>query len=197
MTDTPVPFGYNMGWFAVRSEDTDAVVTALKLSRLRKVGWGDGIEAIYEEEAENVLFVGPPVNGWTLVVGRWTMGSGDEGSVRSIERLVTALSSRFGEAQAFATYRVIEYHHWMLAQRGSLVRSFAYLGESGEVLASVGEPTPAERRLTWSSLPQNEWMPDEEDVFKVAGQWSIDPIGLDSQVGPAARGALATAAPLG
>jgi hypothetical protein len=52
------------------------------------------------------VFVTPPVRGWTLVVGWWAMGQGDRASLENIVRTVEELSSTFGEAQGFASYRV-------------------------------------------------------------------------------------------
>ncbi len=131
------------------------------------------------------------------------MRTGDEQGVREVERLIARISAEFGEVQAFATHRVVEYHHWMLARNGALVRSLAYIGESGEVLADSGEPTPVEIGFDWYPLrrddsdldeeePEDEgtW-PDEEAVMKVAGEWSINPQLLETFPPAASRGVLA------
>jgi hypothetical protein len=74
-------------------------------------------------------------------------GRRDRQSIESLEKQLADLSSTFGEAHAYATHRVIEYHHWMLARNGILLRSFAYLGETGEVLSNTGPVTVTELKL--------------------------------------------------
>jgi hypothetical protein len=209
--NTPVSFGYKMGWLTIRSTDRDAVVQALRLVDSREVTWKTGIEAVYRDFCKlfgrfSTVFVSPPVNGWTFVVGDWTMGTGEEQGVRAIQQIVSQVSAEFGEAQAFATYRVMEYHHWMLARDGRLLRSFAYLGESGEVLADSGEPTPVELSFRWYPFSQDDngegdeeqdteedLFPDEEAVMKVAGAWSINPQVLETLPVSSLRGVLARA----
>jgi hypothetical protein len=171
----PVSFGYKMGWFAIRSTDIREVVKTLKLTDLRDVSLAEGIDVIYREPSDECVFVTPPIKGWTLVVGFWAMGNGDTNGVRAIEKYITKLSSVFEEVQAFATHRIVEYHHWMLARKGGLIRSFAYLGERGEILSNVGDITSAEKSFKWHLLEKFTWLPSEEDVMKVAGQWSLNP----------------------
>jgi hypothetical protein len=96
----------------------------------------------------------------------------------------------FEEAHAYATHRVIEYHHWMVAKEGRLLRRFVYLGESGEVLANEGALTAAERKLRFFDLPQERWQPNETDVMTIASACSFDLTRLSSQSGPAKLGVL-------
>jgi hypothetical protein len=171
----PVSFGYKMGWFAIRSTNIKDVVKTLKLADLRDASWEEGIDIVYRESSDEHVFVTPPIKGWTLVVGFWAMGNGDTNGVRAIEKYITKLSSTCEEVQAFATHRIVEYHHWMLARKEVLIRSFAYLGERGEILSNVGDITSAEKSFKWHLLKKFKWLPGEEDVMKVAGQWSLNP----------------------
>jgi hypothetical protein len=75
-------------------------------------------------------------------------------AVEAISKDIVTLSATFGEAQGFASHRVIEYHHWMLARNGRLVRCFAYIGETGELLANNGSLTDAEHKLRLFGQPQ-------------------------------------------
>ena len=115
----------------------------------------------------------------------------DHGSVEAVTKIVADLSSRFGEAHGYATHRVVEYHHWIVAKRGQVIRSFAYLGERDEVLSNLGTPTEAEKRLRFGAQPPEEWRPSEQDVMAVASAWSFDPTQLNSASGPAANGIVA------
>ena len=105
----------------------------------------------------------------------------DNSSLDTVSRDVANLSSAFGEAQAFATHRVIEYHHWMLAKSGHLIRCFAYIGETGRLLANTGTLTDAESKIKLFKLPQERWQPNESDVMAVAADWSFDPTQLTSK----------------
>lgn len=200
--DVPVAFGYKMGWLAIRSTDWDPIIDALGLSGAREASWEEGIETVYED-GDKYLFLTPPIDGWTLVVGNWTGGAGGQG-IEGAEALICKLSARFGEAQAFSTHRVVEYHHWMLARDGKLLRSFAYLGDSGEVLSDKGEPTPVEKSLNinldipadydpFSGEADKYNIPNERSVMTVAGAWSINPSVLDERTGLLGPGILATA----
>ena len=187
----PVPFGYKMGWLAVKQAKSVDVASFLKIKNLRSASWVDGVEAAYNSGAD-VVFVTPQVNGWVLVVSLWAMGAGDRRSAEAIGQLLGQLSSKFGEAQGFATHRVIEYHHWMLATNGHLQRSFAYIGESGEVLVNSGALTDSERKLRFISKPAEQWNPTEEDVMTVATGWSIAPTSLTTKTGTSELGLIGT-----
>lgn len=58
-----------------------------------------------------LTFVTPPVNGWVCVVGEPTMHRNGNPSIEAISKTIANLSDTFREAQAFASYRAIEYHH--------------------------------------------------------------------------------------
>src|SRR5262245_13351295 len=60
--DSPVPFGYKCAWLAIKTDDPQAVVEALGLKNVRKIGWEKGIAAAYGGE----VFVTPPIKGWVL-----------------------------------------------------------------------------------------------------------------------------------
>ena len=198
----PEPFGFKMGWITVRSTDIRAVAETLPIRSQSPANWHDGIEAAYNGGS---VFITPPVNGWISIVGDWAMGTGERRSVLSVSapsgisrhsvekiaQIVADLSSRFGEAHGYATHRVTEYHHWILAKQGRVVRCFGYIGESGEILCQTGAVTDAEKKLQYASEPPDQWLPDEQDVMTVASGWSFDPTKLSAASGPAATGIIA------
>jgi hypothetical protein len=123
----PQNFGYKNAWIAVRSEDSRVVAEALGLTGVKAATWQQGVE----EEAyavEGIVFVTPPLQGWVLAAGV-SLFSPDDVSPY-VRPLIERLSSQFGEAQYFATHRVVEFHVWASASSGRLSRGFAYLGES-------------------------------------------------------------------
>lgn len=176
--EIPIPFGYKMGWLAVRSQEPQAVAAHLGARGVHRATWEEGTEAIYREDDR--LFITPAMNGWVLAAGLWVTHGGDESDSNRILALLTDLSTVFGEAQAFGTHRVVELHYWMRARQGQVERAFVYVGEAGEVLLDEGAPTAEE--LGRFEGDAADWVPEETDVTTIASEWSLDPTSLGSDL---------------
>jgi hypothetical protein len=209
-------FGPKQAWLAVRDGDPELTMAVLGLRDLGPVAWRTGIDLVHLRDDRVILT--PPLPGadgssWLLVVGRWLAKS-----TVDTEGLSEILGT---DVQYFATHRVTEWHRWQRSRDGRLVRSFEYLGESGEVLDWRGDPDPAERTVglpatfepasgsadaeAGDEAPRNILVESDEeldgmavivgedDVFFVAGAWSVDPTTLD---GRPAEGPLRAAAAL-
>ena len=176
------PFGYKTAWLAVLDRSQAQVAEALGLNGGRNVSGGEAAEAFDE------VGLLPPVPG---VDGRWTLAVSSDLADISATRLAS-LSALLGtRVQAFASHRVVEAHRWLLADRGRLLRHVEVVGESGELVAWAGMPTPTETGL---GLPALEEITDEEarsqvvldvneeTVMAVARGWSIDPTTLSGEV---------------
>jgi len=171
--DSPIPFGYKCAWLAIKTDDSQDVVQALGLLNVRKCGWQKGIEAAYNGE----VFVSPPIKGWVLAVSFSLPEILDKTRPDQLSPLVKTLGKKFAEFQYFGTHRVVEYHGWLRATKGEIVRRYAYLGERGETLCDEGKRSDEETQL---GLIFNESrLPGEECVMQLAGAWSIDPTRLD------------------
>ena len=181
--DKPVAFGYKCIWFAVKTTDQKGVAEIIGLKNVVASNWEHGIKKAYEAS----VFITPPVEGWTLVVG-WGLPSGDSvESLEEVKALANKLSRKYGEAQFFGTHRVVEYHCWLKSINGKTERLYSYLGESGENIAVEGEPTAFEDQYnfinTLSAEAQNKSYfdredldhPNEELIMEIAGAWSINP----------------------
>jgi hypothetical protein len=183
-------FGYKTGWLAVRRGDIQRVASVLGGSITGSVAWEEGTATSYREPS--TVAVTPPLRGvddtdWLLVTGGWIASEA--------ERLdVGALSLALGdEVQLFASHRVVEWHRWDRGRGGITVRSFEYVGETGQVQRWVGVPDavevglglPANFDVTRDHLSdfygEDDDMSDEEDVMRVAATWSIDPTSLEGQ----------------
>jgi hypothetical protein len=70
---------------------------------------------------------------------------------------------------------------------GDLVRTFGYVGQTGDVTSWHGDPDPAERS---AGLPatfadeESTVLVSEQDVLRVADGWSLDPSRLDGRPAP-------------
>ena len=192
--DYPLPFGYKCQWLAFKTQDPQVVVTALKLQRVRPVNWETGISGAYSKK----IFVTPSLGEWVLAIGRTLPDLGDEKHPDRMVPLLIELSKVFEEVQFYSTHRVVEYHAWVKARGGEIIRAFAYLGESGTTLWDRGDKTPEEIELdlnyTDETSPEAQeesfWeredlrFPNEEDVIDIAGRWSIDPLFESDQFQP-------------
>lgn len=186
--DLPIGFGYKIMWIAVKTEMKEKVGEIIGLKKLQPSTWKNGIDKAYKDS----VFITPPVNGWTLAVGM-KLPSGD--SIESIDKvklLLKKLSLEFGEAQFFCTHRVVEYHCWIKSTKGNIIRTYSYLGESGENILIDGTPTAIEKKykLVNTFSPEAEKKdyfeqedlvyPDEELVMTIAEDWSINPTLIDN-----------------
>jgi hypothetical protein len=208
-----VGFGFKQAWLAIRVSSPAAgtagtgdaagtadaaaaagsadpsvgeVLSALGARDLGEVDWAQGIDLAYL--TDDRLAVTPPLVGvggstWILVAGRAFFGEAAAPDV-------AALSGRLGtEVQFFATHRVVEAHFWERAADGSLVRSFRYVGETGEVRSWYGKPDatelaiglPPDYALDAEPDDQVNILVDELDVLSVAAAWSLDPSQLDGR----------------
>jgi hypothetical protein len=178
-----VGFGYKQAWLAVRDGDPARTVSALGLRDLGPVSWRSGVDLAYLTDDRLVLT--PPLPGayghrWLLVVGRWLLRTGTSVDVADLSAVLGT------EVQMFATHRVVELHHWERAVDGALVRAFEYVGESGKVTRWEGVPDETERSFGLPAEPDPEVdvLVGEEDVRRVAGAWSVDPVTLDGRPAP-------------
>jgi hypothetical protein len=187
--DLPVSFGYKCMWYAVKTEDKWKLAEGLGLKNLSDCNWKTGIDKAYKGS----VFITPVVQGWTLACGLVLSPAEGKDGISEVKDVLVRLSREFGEAQYFCTHRITEYHCWMKAIHGEVIRVYAYLGESGENIAVEGEPTEFEKTLSLANTFSEEtngddyfereditW-PYEQLVMEVAAHWSIDPSVLEDK----------------
>jgi hypothetical protein len=182
-----VGFGGKQAWLAVRTDGQsvtpEALLTALGLRDLGTVPWRDGMDLAHL--TDDRIAITPPLPGardtsWVLATGRWLIRPDTSVDVIGLSATLET------EVQFFATHRVTELHRWQRAARGELIRAFGYVGQTGEVTSWHGDPDPAERE---AGLPgeldeETTVLVGEQDVFTVAGAWSIDPTTLSGHPAP-------------
>jgi hypothetical protein len=186
--DRPCPFGYSMAWFAVRTRDTAAVVGVLGLSATQPSNWQSGIGIVYDHNVGAAhVFVSPPVNGWTFVVGLPLPHPVGPAFNDKFTPLLSQLSARFIEVHYYAAYPTIDFFAWARVIDGKILRAFA-IGDEGPVL-TIGKTTSEERRLGLKLFELRGVKgrkgdaggaillhPTEAHVMRLASRWSIDPV---------------------
>lgn len=187
-------FGYKNAWLAVKSSDSERVARALGLADTSPADWTTGVAVAYEWPG-TVVFVSPPVDGWTLCVGTALFPYADRRPPQFGDLAVRLSSTLKTEVQFFATHRVVEAHAWARATPQGLARAYLYVGESGETVLNLGAPAAEEQALGFAFFdersPEAEtegyWerhdlcYPREEHVMKLAGKWSVDPSALEER----------------
>jgi hypothetical protein len=189
--DHPAGFGYRMAWLAVRTRDTEAVLDELGLIGAERCNWRSGIGSVYDTElGDDRIFVSPPVNGWTFVVGLALPHPVGRVFADKCMPLLMRLGKRFVEVQYFFAYPPIDVFAWARLLEGRVVRAFA-ITDSG-VVWNKGRSTKEERALGLKLFDfrgvrgrrgdaggEMILYPTEEHVLRLAERWSLDPTRLD------------------
>lgn len=198
--DVPKPFGHEMAWLAIRSTDTSRVAEILSLCDGVKANWNCGIGTVYDKTlgAEH-LFLSPPVNGWTFLIGLSLPHPVGPGFVDKLTPLMLRLGESFEDVQYFLAYSLIDFFAWGRVRNGRFVRGFAVSDEG--IIWNRGRPTPEERALglrlfEFRGVRERRGdagreivlYPTEEHVLQIARGWGIDPMTLGQRQGEPGNG---------
>jgi hypothetical protein len=161
----------DLDWIAVKSSDINAVAETLGLESCQQGSFED-----LDESTNTFVFPAQSKSGWVIVIHEWEPRGSSEEYLDSIEQVLIPLSQRFGNAQSFASYENhIGYVHWVAAQNGELIRSFARASETS-LSRDFGEMTEDEQFINWEDEEQSLGI---REVIKIAKQWSVEPIYAD------------------
>ena len=153
--------------------------------------WNSGIGTIYDDRlSDSYVFVSPPVKGWTFVGGVPLPHPIGPSFTDKLTPLLLALSLRFGEVQYFAAFPIIDFFGWARVHKGRVIRAFI-IGDDG-VIWDRGRLTVEEKALglKWFDLRGIKGRkgdaggaivlyPTEEQVLRMAGAWSCNPLQFD------------------
>jgi hypothetical protein len=175
--DVPGPFGFKVSWFAVKASDAASVLDALEFGEVTPANWASGLAAAYgnPQSSDCWVFVSPPVGDWVLTVGSSlpcpvTIEGQYNETGRKFDILFSRLMQRFDDVQFFGSHRVYDLATWARALNGKPMRSFAWLGSDGAVLANNGEQTPEEARLGFANLTGLSPSDAADRIFQLVGE---------------------------
>lgn len=188
--DPPAAFGYRMSWIAIRSSDTARVAEVLEIEAVKAANWRTEIGTVYDERVgQGRVYLTPPVNGWTFVVGMALPQPLGGGFADKCTPMLLDLSGSFPDAQYYVCFPALDLFAWARVVDGKLVRAFA-IGDEG-VIWNKGRPTKEERGLGLrvgevrgmkgrkSDVgPPIPIYPTEAQVMHLASCWSLDPTSL-------------------
>jgi hypothetical protein len=182
--DTPVAFGYETAWIAIRTRETGRVVELLGLEAPGPASWETGIAAIYDAHlAARHVFVSPPVAGWTFVAGLALPHPIGSRFADRCTPLLAALGRELLEVQYFFTCPDLDFYAWARVADGKLTRAFGW-GDEG-VIWNSGAVTREEKAIGLrfagasggpDAIPLEP--PTEDHVIALAGHWGLDPTTL-------------------
>ncbi|MEN1679780.1 MAG: hypothetical protein AAGJ46_09305 [Planctomycetota bacterium] len=179
--DSPVSFGHEMAWLAVKAGEHSTVVDALPINEVHVANWRTGLEAI----SRGHTYVTPVLDGWVLVASKNLPRHEESGE----NPLVLELARRFEEVQFFASH---EEHDclflWSRFRGGEEERTFIFsIEQAAGVACERGRPSAEEVELGLTSFDYKN-RPELSDVQRLASKWSIAPqslgdLGLPEGVG--------------
>lgn len=168
-------------WLAIKSRSLKAVQSALGMHNVKRCSWLDGLLG------DEKLFVAPPINGWIIVIGSGLPDPSDD--VDACFRFLVGISRKLGQVQFFSASRVLQHHAWVMADRGRVVRAYAW---AGHTLWKQGKRTSAEKDLSLRCFDYTETAEptaagaaeapalNVDKVPLLAARWSLDPARIDS-----------------
>jgi hypothetical protein len=166
-------------WLAVRSVSTEAVKTALGLSRASPCSWLEGLAGSHE------FFISSRVHGgWVVVTGLGLPNPSDD--VDATFLFLTGLSRKLGHVQYFYAERFSRHHAWARLDDGCVTRGYAWTGEAVWNQGSKSLPETAAGLKTFDYGEPGGTILDAETNFEkvpqLAARWSLDPaeVKLDS-----------------
>ena len=203
--DRPKAFGYRMAWLAIRTRDTGRVIESLGLTDTFSANWNNGIGTVYAEDCDDAtIFVSPPVNGWTFVVGLALPQPLGKSFVDKTTPLLLDLGNRFIEVQYYLAYPDLDAFAWVRVIDGRLARAYA-INDVG-VIWNKGRQTKDEKTLGTKLYEMRGVMkkagdaagelvlyPTEQHIMKLAAKWSLDPTEIENLVALPGLGTLGKA----
>lgn len=221
--DYPRNFGRKTSWFAVKTNDLQAVIRNLRLGDVSSANWETGFYFGRNSEQKNWVFLGPPIKGWVIIHVHLNFLEDEDLVIKTL----ISMSEEFGECQYFASYRVTGHASWWIALNGELVRGFTSrcdyktnIGKTSVAELEIGLPNISgysveDLNLLLEDVEVVDWdegvepplehlyyqhghylkrlIEDEEDVFRIAEKWSLNPetiskvIGLEAATGYVGR----------
>jgi hypothetical protein len=183
-------------WLAVKGQSLMTVKAALGVSNPKPCPVADALRT------EQRVFIAPPLRGWVIVIGSDLPEPAED--VDACFRFVLEASRKLGHVQFFSFNPVLQHHAWVRAEKGRIVRAYAW---AGCTLWKQGRRTPAERELALTCLDYfcepDLLQPGERDLLiantekvpLLASRWSVDPGSIEAGPYRAERGIIGEGIP--
>ena len=139
--DEPVILGWQMTWFAFKNVRLESITGIIGITELQPANWSSGVVAA-DNYPSKMVFISPPLDGWTLVSGVCLPMFSEPKRKREIGKtILKKISKECDEAQYFAMWSKIMYYAWAKARNGEIIRHVEYFDD----FINQGELTPEEK----------------------------------------------------
>lgn len=172
-----VPFQMPPRWLAIKSTNTAIIREFVRATETPP--WSEALA----RSRERTVFVSPPVDGWTLVIGAALPDSSND--IDQVFRFLTRLSASLGEVQFFNADRVLGFHAWARVKDGTVQRGYAWAGSTqwNQGWMSLEERLLGLRCRAYGEEveppPYGETSAEQQNTERVsllARRWSVDPV---------------------
>ncbi len=136
----PQAFGQRTAWLAATCPP-QVLIEAMGLRQVQPCTWEDGLAG------HRGVFVTPQVGDYTFAVGLPYPDPESDAVSDPLLLFVESLSQRARRVAYFAADPLVGLAAWALAEEGTIVRAYAYLGEMAVTLWRLGMRTDAEATL--------------------------------------------------
>ena len=172
-------FGYKIVWLAIKGAEIDTILSCCpELRYVREAGWKDAMKEVTEKWTKAML--SGPYDGWVFLIGS---GLWDLSQVDEIVKVMGRIGERAKEVCYFASHRVSEAYAFARVVQGKMIRLYSYA--DGQLFGCIGERSDVEEKLSLTFAEREEDLfeegfdyIDEEDVLRIAGEWSMHPEAL-------------------
>ena len=172
-------------WVAVRSTNLYLVQKELGIHDPVPCTWEEGLGSVKDQK----LFLSPPLNGWILVMGASLPDPSAD--IDQCFRFIQALSRIFGRVQFFQAERVVNHHAWAIADRGQILRAYAWADGThwNQGVMTKDEIELKLRCFDYLEQPDPAYygqVPsvaiNTDRVVLLAARWSIDPSSVNARM---------------
>ncbi len=162
-------------WMLIRNRSPTAIQSALGLRHPKPCSWNEGIWGTEK------LFISRPVQDWTLVTGTALPDPLED--TDACFRFILTLSRKLGHVQLFCAQPALRHHAWVKANRGRILRAYAW---AGKTLWNQGAVTTEEAALGikcfgYAESPESVLTScsdaverNLEKLTQLASYWSLD-----------------------
>lgn len=172
-------------WVALRSTNLAALQKELGIHDPVPCTWEEGLGSVKDHN----LFLSPPLSGWILVMGSILPDPSLDPD--KCFRFIQTLSRAFGRVQFFQAERVVHHHAWVLADRGQILRAYAWADGTHWTQGVMTKDEVELKMRCYDYLEKPEptvygqpssAATNTERVVSLASRWSVDPSSVNARM---------------
>ncbi len=178
-------------WIAVKAAHPQGLIDHLKLTNTTPCTWSEGTTDLRTHH----IFISPPIHGWILIFGGGLPGVCED--VDRFYRFFCNLSLEMGQTHFFHFNRIVDHHAWGKADKGRILRAYAWAGETlwnqgsisrSEIGLKLSTSDYGDCPMAFDGRGKDTRAINSEKVGRLAGIWSVDPAMVNDPMFEGERG---------